>query len=131
MSEPLEFQLQVTSEDEDREEIDQFTRDLLRDLRDQAKVESAEFVHEGTAPAGTKGMDAETVLLAVKVSVEALGLVLHFLQRRMGSRSGSIRLMAPEGSSAPTSGSIQLAGNPVELARLLQAMAPSGTTRSH
>ncbi len=124
MTRPLEFRIKVGSADGDREEIDLLTRDLLHELRDQP-VESAEIVHEGTAPPGTKGIDADTIVLLVKASATALEIVLALLQKRLHKTGGTIMF---EG---------QVNGNPVkfqgaidEFARLAASFKTGATAKA-
>ena len=82
--ETLEFKVRLDAEDADAEELDERTRELLSDLREQP-VESAELVRAaGGAPAGTKGLDPKTAEIAVIVGSGAIKLVLELLSKRRG-----------------------------------------------
>ena len=80
MSQPLEFTVRVQTTDEDLEEIDRATRQLLVDLR-ETPVESAELV-AGAAPAGTKGMEAAALEIAVIVLPAAIKILMEKLTRK-------------------------------------------------
>jgi hypothetical protein len=82
--ETLEFKVRLDAEDADAEELDDRTRELLSDLREQP-VESAELVRaSGGAPPGTKGIDPQTAEIAVVVASAAIKLVLDLLGKRGG-----------------------------------------------
>jgi hypothetical protein len=81
--ETLEFTVRLDAEDEDAEELDDRTRELLQDLRDQP-VESAELVRAAAPPPGTKGIDPQTAEIAVVVASAAIKLVLDLLGRKHG-----------------------------------------------
>ena len=90
--ETFEFKVRLDAEDQDAEELDQRTRELLQDLREQP-VESAELVRAaGGAPPGTKGIDPSTAEIAVIVGSAAIKLVLDVLGRRRGVVSFDGRL---------------------------------------
>jgi hypothetical protein len=81
--ENLQFTVRVDAPDGDPEELDEQTRRLLVELRDQP-VESAELVRGGPLPAGAKGLDPSTVEIAVIVGSASIKLVLDLLSRRRG-----------------------------------------------
>jgi hypothetical protein len=80
MSQALEFTVRVDTTDEDLEEIDRATRQLLHDLRDEP-VESAELVG-GKAPPGTKGLEAAAAEIAVIVLPAAIKILMEKLTRK-------------------------------------------------
>jgi hypothetical protein len=81
--ENLQFTVRVDAPDEDAEEVDEQTRQLLLELREQP-VESAELVRGGALPAGAKGMDPATAEIAVIVGTASIKLILDLLSRRRG-----------------------------------------------
>ena len=119
MQEPVELLLKVGSPEDDPEEIDLLTRELLRDLRDLSSVEEAELVGEGAAPPGTKGLDAESVLVLMKISAAALEIVLTMINKRLGHRKGTVSIPT---ASTPQAGTVRLEGDPAELAKMIASM---------
>jgi hypothetical protein len=63
--------LQISAQDATIDDIDQMTRQLLRELR-ETEAESVELMREGTAPEGTKSADPVTtgaIVMAVMPNV--------------------------------------------------------------
>ena len=117
-SEHLRVELQIGPDDDDLEELDQFTRELVSDLREQP-VEYAEITRGGPAPPGTKGTEA---LLLAGVSNVVLGLaanvlweVLKEVYERVKYRHNTIIKM-----DGPIAGQVvKFKGTPSELRKLL------------
>lgn len=82
--------LQVKTEDGDPDEIDQLTRQLLMEIRDE-DVESADLVREDSIPEGAKSMEAVTlgaIVMAVlpKAIPKLIELVQAWIERGTGRR---------------------------------------------
>jgi hypothetical protein len=80
MSQQLEFTVRFDATDEDLEEVDRATRQLLQELRDEP-VESAELVG-AKAPPGTKGLEAAAAEIAVIVLPAAIKILMEKLTRK-------------------------------------------------
>lgn len=77
---PTELLLQVKTEDGDPDEIDQLTRQLLMELRDE-DVESAELLREGTGPRGAKSAEVITIgAIVMAVLPKAVPKIIELLQ---------------------------------------------------
>lgn len=113
--ETLEFTVRPDVADADAEEIDQLTRDLLRDLREQP-VESADLVSQGPPPAGTKGLDAGTAEIAVLVGTASIKLILDILSRKRATVRFEGRLRGTQ---------VKFEGAAKEFARLLATLTDS------
>jgi hypothetical protein len=75
-----ELQLEISASDTTTEDIDQITRQLLRELR-ELDVESAELVKGDRAPDGTKSLDPVTIgSIAIAVLPTALPKVVDAIQ---------------------------------------------------
>ncbi|MFH5833005.1 hypothetical protein ACG2F4_10105 [Halalkalibaculum sp. DA3122] len=87
---PSEILLQVSTEDGDPDEIDQLTRQLLRELREE-EVESAELAKQGELPAGAKSVEAVTLgAIIMAVLPKAVPKVIELLQAWIERGSGRI-----------------------------------------
>lgn len=77
---PAKLMLQVATEDGDPNEIDQLTRGLLMELR-QEDVESAELVRDGAAPKGSKSAEVITIgAIVMAVLPKAVPKIIELLQ---------------------------------------------------
>jgi hypothetical protein len=118
----MEFTIQVGIEEGDTEEVDQATRQLLGELRDQ-DVESVELVTEGEVPEGTKSAEAVTIgSIAVVVLPAVLPKLVEFLQAwTMRGQDRTIKFKGKiEGQE------IEFEGNPEDLKSLLATLSDSG-----
>lgn len=87
---PTQLLVQVATEDGDPDEIDQLTRQLLMELREE-NVESAELVREGSVPSGAKSVEAITlgaILMAVlpKAVPKVIELLQAWIERGTGRK---------------------------------------------
>ncbi|MGD9091537.1 MAG: hypothetical protein PVF74_01720 [Anaerolineales bacterium] len=122
MDDIMEFTIQVGIEEGDTEEVDQATRQLLGELRDQ-DVESVELVTEGEVPEGTKSAEAVTIgSIAVVVLPAVLPKLVEFLQAwTMRGQDRTIKFKGKiEGQE------IEFEGNPEDLKSLLATLSDSG-----
>lgn len=93
-----QIQLQVKTEDGDPDEVDQLTRQLLLELRDE-DVESAELLRESSHTPGAKSVEAVTlgaIIMAVlpKAVPKVIELLQSWIERGVGRRviiKGEIR----------------------------------------
>jgi hypothetical protein len=80
IQEPFEFQVEILAQDATEEDVDQMTRQLLRELREM-NLESASLVKSGHIPSGTKSADPVTIgALAVVVLPNLLPKVVEAIQ---------------------------------------------------
>lgn len=97
---PTQLQVQVTTEDGDPDEIDQLTRQLLLELRDE-DVESVELAREEARPPGAKSVEAVTlgaIIMAILPNAvpRIINLLRSWVERGPGRRvniKGEIRGM--------------------------------------
>lgn len=76
----LQLSLTISSPDNDDDQIDYITRQLLMELKD-LDVESVNLSTDGHAPTGTKGVDPVTAgTIALAVLPAMLPKILEFLQ---------------------------------------------------
>lgn len=86
---PLRLILRLDPEGDDPDVVDDATRDLLMDLREQP-VESAELATGGASPAGTKSAELALVgSIAIKVLPEFIAPLLEWVARRTSHRRGA------------------------------------------
>ncbi|MDR8393016.1 hypothetical protein NC796_17805 [Aliifodinibius sp. S!AR15-10] len=77
---PAKILLQVKTEDGDPDEVDQLTRQLLMELRDE-DVESAELVREASQTKGAKSVEAITLgAIVMAVLPKAVPKIIELLQ---------------------------------------------------
>ena len=77
---PTQILLQVKTEDGDPDEVDQLTRQLLMELRDE-DVESAELVREASQTKGAKSVEAITLgAIVMAVLPKAVPKIIELLQ---------------------------------------------------
>lgn len=122
MDESIEFTIQVGVMEGDTEDVDQATRQLLAELRDQ-DVESVELVREGDVPEGTKSADAITIgSIAVAVLPAVLPNLVEFLKSwTMRGQERTIKFKGKiEGQE------IEFEGNPEDLKALLVTLSAGG-----
>jgi hypothetical protein len=78
--EAIEFEIEVLAQDTTAEDLDQITRNLLKELR-ETDVESVRLLSIGTAPEGSKAGEAITVgMLALEVLPAVLPSVIGLVQ---------------------------------------------------
>ena len=80
ISEPFEFQVELTVDGATDEDTDKITRQLMAELRN-SDIESVSLLKNGNAPLGTKSTDPITIgALAVVVLPTLLPKVIDFIQ---------------------------------------------------
>ncbi|MEJ2304193.1 MAG: hypothetical protein P8Y14_21905 [Anaerolineales bacterium] len=118
--EPITLNFQVKVEDADEEELDQVTRRLLIELRDQ-EVESVELERSGVLPEGAKGEPVLIGSILVKVAPvlvpPLLAAITSWIDRSKG-RSVKVKLEL-EGKI------VEFEGTSGDLKELLQVLAKS------
>jgi hypothetical protein len=87
---PTQIQLQVTTEDGDPDEIDQLTRQLLKELRSD-DVESADLMRKVSQTPGAKSVEVVTlgaIIMAVlpKAVPKIIDLLQGWIERGTGRR---------------------------------------------
>jgi len=87
---PATIQVQIKTDDGDPDEIDQLTRQLLRELRYE-DVESAELLRDDSLPPGAKSVEAVTlgaIMMAVfpKAVPRIIELLKTWVERGAGRR---------------------------------------------
>jgi hypothetical protein len=111
---PIEFELEVFAQDATAEDLDQITRNLLRELQ-ESDVESVGLVSTGTAPKGSKAGETVTIgMLAMEVLPTFLPSVITLVQGWMTRGQGRIVKFKGKG--------IEFEGSPEELQKLLASM---------
>ena len=74
--EPIELQIELSSEGSNAEDLDKITRSLIGELR-QTNIEEVSMVRQGPAPHGAKSPGLEVVgIIAVAVLPKALEITL-------------------------------------------------------
>lgn len=82
----------------DAEEIEQQTRNLLREVKDLDEVEQASLVGVAETPEGSKAFGGFLLgVLQAEVSVANLKKLLGFLGDRLGSKPIKLALKTPDG----------------------------------
>lgn len=80
ISEPFEFQVEITASYATEEDVDQMTRHLFAELR-KMDIESVSFIKSEDAPLGTKSADPVTIgALAIAVLPSVLPKVVEAIQ---------------------------------------------------
>ena len=115
---PLRLILRLDADGDDPETVDDATRELLMDLREQP-VESAELATGGAAPEGTKAAELALVgSIAVKVLPEFIAPLLEWIARRSTHRRGA----AVQFEGMIAGHIIKFDGPCTEFARLIEAI---------
>jgi len=79
-SDSIEFEIEVSAQDATEEDLDKLTRQLLGELR-EADVESAKLAKSGSAPQGTKSIDAVAIgSIVVTVAPKVLPVIFEMVQ---------------------------------------------------
>lgn len=82
----------------DAEEIEQQTRNLLREVKDLDEVEQASLVGVAETPSGSKAFGGFLLgVLQAEVSVANLKKLLGFLGDRLGNKPIKLALKTPDG----------------------------------
>ena len=109
--EPIEFELEVFTQDSTSEDLDTITRSLLKELR-ETNVESVKLVSVGIAPEGSKAGEVVTIgMLAMEVLPAVLPGVISLIQEWI--KSGRGRTVKFKGKG------IEFEGSPEDLQKLL------------
>ena len=112
--EPIEFEIEVLAQDTTAEDLDQMTRNLLKELR-ETDVEYARLLSVGTAPEGSKAGEAVTVgMLAVQVLPAVLPSVISMVQAWVTRGQGRTVKFKGKG--------IEFEGSPEELQKILASL---------
>ena len=119
MEDPIELNVQVSSEDATEDEIDMMTRQLLAELR-ELDVESAKLERGGPAPTGSKGDPITIGSIAVEVLPAAIPGLVKFVHAWMARGRG--RTVKFKGMG------IEFEGSAEELEKIL-ALLESGRRR--
>ncbi|MEO8356022.1 MAG: hypothetical protein ABI621_08910 [Chloroflexota bacterium] len=112
--EPIEFEIEVSAQDMTTEDLDQITRNLLKELR-ETDVESARLLSVGAAPAGSKAGESVTIgMLVIEVLPAVLPGVLGLVQGWITRGQGRTVKFKGKG--------IEFEGPPEELQKLLASL---------
>ncbi|KAA0259723.1 MAG: hypothetical protein EDM79_19310 [Chloroflexi bacterium] len=113
----IELELSVLAEDATEEEVDEMTRNLLRELR-ETQVESANLVSAGAAPEGSKGDPITIGTIALEVLPAAVPGLIAFVQAWVMRGQGRTVKFKGKG--------IEFEGPPEELEKLLKSLDKRG-----
>lgn len=103
---------------DDPERLDEFTRGLLLDVREQ-RVESAELVRDRAAPRGAKGGLEVAAAIAIGLTTNAFWDVAKMLMSRLRNQPGAVIRVDGPVAGRP----LKFEGTPAELAALLERLA--------
>jgi hypothetical protein len=110
---PIELEIEVLVNDITEEDLDEMTRNLLKELR-ESDVDSATLVSIGTAPEGSKGDPVTIGTLAIGVLPSVLPSVIALVQAWV---------MRGQGRTVKFKGrGIEFEGSPEELKKLLEKL---------
>jgi len=119
---PTELLLQVKTEDGDPDEVDQLTRQLLMELREE-EVESAELVRDDSLPAGAKSVEAVTIgAIVMAVVPKAVPKIIELLQAWIERGTG--RRVSFKGQVGGEH--IEFEGDSKDFKKFLEALGKSG-----
>lgn len=109
--EPIEFEIEVIVKDTTTEDLDEITRNLLKDLQ-ETNVESAKLLSVSETPAGSKAGETVTIgMLAMQVLPAVLPSVIGLVQAWIVRGPGRTVKFKGKG--------IEFEGSPDELQKLL------------
>lgn len=114
----VEVEVDPLAAAEDPERVDEFTRELLVDVR-QSDVESAELIRGPAAPAGAKGGIEVASAIAIGLTTNAFWEIGKMLVARLRSqRAAVVRIDGPVAGRH-----VKFEGSPSELASLLETLS--------
>jgi hypothetical protein len=94
----VKFTITLSDPDLGEEELDEATRNLLREMRELDEVEQASLVKVEQAPVGTKsGAGFILGMLQAEVSLANIKKLLGFLGDRLGGKPIEMEVEAPNG----------------------------------
>lgn len=114
---PIKLEIEVQATDTTEEDLDQMTRNLLKELRG-TDVTSANLVAIGVAPEGSKGDLVTIGMLALEVLPVAIPSVISLVQAWVMRGQGRTVKFKSKG--------IEFEGSPEELQKLLATLDKGG-----
>lgn len=100
MTEPsnVKFTITLSDPDLDEEELDEATRNLLREMKELDEVEQASLVKVEQDPVGTKSVAGFILgMLQAEVSLANIKKLMGFLGDRLGGQPIEMEVEAPNG----------------------------------